>query len=221
MTTPSGGTDPQQWGQQPHGSGHSPGTPSGGFPAQGGGYGQPGYGQPGQGAYPQGGYGQPPAGYGQPDAGTPYGGYPGQAPYGGYGQQPGYGQPGQPYLGYAQPGGFPGMPPAGKPKRSPALWIVLGVLAALVVVVAVLGFVTPGWFVKKVFDRAAVENGVKQILTTEYRIDGVGPVSCPSGQEVKQGATFTCTAQVGGKQKNITITVKSSAGEYEVGQPQG
>jgi hypothetical protein len=223
MTSPYGGNDPQQWGQQPYGSGYNPGTPSGGFPAQEGA--QPGYGQPAQPGY---GYGQPqpgypqPGGYGQPDPSQGHGGYPGQqVPYG-YGQQPGYPQPGQPYPGYGQqPGGYPGMPPGPGRKKSPVLWIVLGVLVVGVAAVAVLGFVAPGFFLKRVFDNAAVQDGVKQILTNSYRVDGVGAVSCPAGQEVKQGATFTCTAQVNGKQKKVTITVKTDAGEYEVGQPQG
>ncbi|GDY28573.1 DUF4333 domain-containing protein [Gandjariella thermophila] len=219
MTSPYGGNDPQQWGQQPYGSGY-PGTPSGGFPAQDG-TGQPGYGQPGYPQPGQPGYGQ---GYGQPDPSQGYGGYPGQqVPYG-YGQQPGYPPAGQPYPGYGQQPGYPGTPPQADRKRSPLPWILLGVLVVVLAVVGVLGFVTPGFFLKRVFDNVAVQDGVKRILTSGtngYGITGVGAVTCPSDQEVKQGATFTCTVEVNGKPQKVTITVKTDAGEYEVGRPQG
>ncbi|GGM71545.1 hypothetical protein GCM10012275_47510 [Longimycelium tulufanense] len=210
MTTPygpSGGNDPQQWGQQPYGSG----TPSGGVPAPGqGGYGQPGgYGQ-GYGADPsQGGAAYP--GYGPP-------GQPPQQYTGSYGQPGGY--PQQP--GY--PGGFGqygGMTPATAPKKKSAMpWLLTGAVVVVVAVVLVLGFVWPAWFMTKVFDEAAVQNGVHKILTEHYNLTRVENVSCPADQPVKTGTTFTCELTVDGKPKKVTITVKSDSGEYEVPQPQ-
>ncbi|SHF05772.1 DUF4333 domain-containing protein [Streptoalloteichus hindustanus] len=260
---PSGGNDPQQWGQQPYGAGPNPGTPSGGFPAQGqpGGFGQPaGYGQgqfgvdpaqaqPGQTPFGQAAPGQAAPGQpvpGQPMPGQAPGQMPGQAVPGQYGavdpnqaaQFPGYGQPQpgqqQPFTGsygqqpaYGQQTGFQGgfgqyggMTPADAPKKKSALpWILTGALVLVVAVVLVLGFVWPGWFQKKVFDTAAVQDGVKKILTSEYKLAKVDGVTCPSDQRVKAGETFDCQVKVDGKSKKVTITVKSDNGEYEVGQP--
>jgi hypothetical protein len=119
---------PGPYGQQPDPQGRQPGQ-----------FGQ----QPGYGQQP-GGYPPPPQGFPQggqqPDYGPPSGGFPPQPPQGqpGYGQQP-YGTPG-PYgqPPYGQPGGFgqPGAPgqPYGPPKKkSPAVWIVVGVVAMLLV----------------------------------------------------------------------------------------
>ena len=228
---PSGGNDPQQWGQQPqqpYGPGPTPGTPSGGFPAQQGGYGQPQQQpqQPQYGGYPQQDPNQP---YGQPqqDPNQPYG-QPQQPPqqYPGYGGQPdpvsagfpaqgAYGQqPQQPY-GYQ---GYPGQQPQPKKKSNAVIWIVVGVIVLAAAAVGVLGFVTPGFFTKKVLDQAAVQDGVKKILKEKYSEDAT-EVKCPADQEVKVGHTFTCDVKVDGDSRTVTITVKSEdKAEYEVSQ---
>lgn len=228
----SGGSDPQ-WGQQNQ-PGYGQQHPDQGQPS----YGQPQYGQPQYGQPPP--YGQPdPAPqYGQqPDQTQQYGGGYGQPPYGQppqYGQQygqPGPGQPGQPGPGQpGQPGqqqwqypqGGYGQPTAAPTKKKSALpWILLvvGVVVIAGVVVAVLAFT--GALGKTTFDNTAVQDGVKKILTENYNVpaDKVGAVSCPAGQEVKAGATFTCTATIDGQARQVTITIKNKDGEYEVGQP--
>jgi Domain of unknown function (DUF4333) len=212
MTTPygpPGGNDPQQqWGQQPYGSGPPSGTPSGGFPAQG----------PGQG------------GYGQQPQQQPYG----QQPYGGYGQQPtqqypgGYGQQPTQYGGYGQqPGGYPGQSPYGQPQKKGGgawIWVVVVVLVLAVGAVAVLGFVTPGWFNTKVFDEGALEGdgGVKKILVENYNepAEDIGGVDCPADQEVKEGNTFSCTVTIRDEEMSVGITVVNNDGQYEVGTPE-
>ncbi|MEJ2854404.1 MULTISPECIES: DUF4333 domain-containing protein [unclassified Saccharothrix] len=222
---PSGGNDPQQqWGQQPYGGGGYPGTPSGGFPAQ-----QPGYGQPDpsqqqpqwgqqpsqQQQYTQqypGGYDptqqQPQNPYGQPDPSQQqWGQQPGQ--FGQYGQQNPYGQPG-----YGQ------APPPAK-KSSALLWVVVAVVVLAVGAVGVLGFVTPGWFKKKIFDNTAVQNGIVQILKDDYKISDVEGATCTGENPVEPNRTFTCKVKIGGKDKDVKITVKTADGEYEVGQPTG
>jgi hypothetical protein len=235
MSTPYGGNDPQQWGQQP-----PSGPPSGGFPNQGG-YGQqpqqspfgqqPGYGhQPQQPQQPpyggQPGYGQQP---GQQQPGQPGQqqlGY-GQQPYGqpGYGQQPPYGQPGygQPpgQYGYGQPG-FPGGAPQQSSGGKKGLWIGLGALVVVLALAAVALFVWPGLLKSKVFDSQQMQQDIKRLLTEAYAVDGVESVNCPSGQEVETGATFQCEVTVNGKQQSVTITVKNDDGHYQVGrlQPQ-
>lgn len=126
---PSGG----QW--QPN----DPNQPSGGFPAQPGGYpqqqgypqqnpGQPDYGQQGYGqqGYPQQ-PGYPQQGYGQPgDQQQP--GYQQQ----GYPQQPGYPQQGYGQQGYGQP--EYGMPP--QPPQKKKTGLIVGALIAVVALVA-------------------------------------------------------------------------------------
>ena len=86
--------------------------------------------------------------------------------------------------------------------------------------VGVLGFITPGFFNTKVFDKAAVEAGVKSILTDKYNIEKVESVTCPEKQEVKKDLQFTCTAKIDGADKTINITVKTDTdGQYEVAPP--
>lgn len=60
---------------------------------------------------------------------------------------------------------------------------------------------------------------VRKILTETYRLNEVGDVLCPSNQTVKDRSTFTCTVQVGGQGKTVTITVTGDDGRYEVGAP--
>jgi len=211
---PPGGNDPQQqWGQQPYGGGPASGTPSGGFPAQGGGaYGQPGqqpqYGQPAE--QPYGGYGQQPQ---QPTQQYPYGQQQPQQPYGQqsqYGQQPQYGQQ------------YPEQPKKGS---NTWLWIVVVVVVLAAAAFAVLGFVTPGFLNKKVFDESALEgeNGVQKILIDDYKMENIEKVDCPADQEVKQGATFECTVTQGGDEGGelkVKITVTNDDGEYQVALPE-
>src|ERR671914_385655 len=103
------------------------------------------YGPPG-GNDPQQQWGQQPYG-GGPTPGTPSpsGGGPPQ-PYG----QPAYGQPQQPY-GYGQQPGYYGAPPK---KSSAWIWVVVVIVVLAAGTFGVLGFVTPGFLNKKVFDEA-------------------------------------------------------------------
>lgn len=220
MSTPYGGNDPQQWGQAPQAPG------SGGFPAQGhpqtGGFPAQGYPQQPQqpGGYPQ----SPPQGYPQQQPQYPqqYGqqpAYPQQYPQQGqYPQQPYYGQqqpqPGQ--YDYGTPSGFGA--PVKKGGSAKLLWIVTAVVIVVVAAVGVTGFWKPGFFITKVLDQQAVQSGVQQMLASYG--DTATAVSCPSGQEVKAGTTFTCTATIDGQQRKVTITVQDENGNYQVGHPQ-
>lgn len=135
----------------------------------------------------------------------------GGGPAAAVGQQP------QPGGQYGQPGGF-GQQPAPK-KKSSTLVILIIIVVVLIAVVAFLGFVTPGFFNKKVFDNNAVQEGVSTVLKNDYKLK-VSSVTCPADQPVKASTTFTCKATVDGQEKSVTITVKSDDGHYEVGQPQ-
>ncbi|WP_101947104.1 DUF4333 domain-containing protein [Mycobacterium sp. 3519A] len=207
--------DPQQQQypqyQQPGAPAYQPPQqyPSGEQYAQPGAYPPPTY--PGQ-------YGQP--GQYAPQPGQPYAPQPGQ-PYGQqpdqYGQQPGqYGQ----FPQYSAPGAEESS------KRS--MRVILGVVGALVLVViaavAVLGFVTPGWFWTNKLDINAAQTGVQQILTDEangYGAKNVKDVKCNDGQNptVKKGETFNCEVSIDGTKRQVTVTFQDDKGTYEVGRP--
>lgn len=188
---------PQQYPQQP-------GYASPGQYGQPGQYAQPGqYGQPGQ--YPQ------PGQYGQP------GQYPPPGQYGQYGQ---YGQPGQ----YPQQ-----YPPYEQPGKKRPVGLIAGVgggiALLLVVVVLVLGFWQPGFFVTTKLDVSKAQAGVQQVLSDEtngYGAKNVKDVKCNHGQNptVKKGATFDCDVSIDGAPKHVTVTFQDSKGTYEVGRPQ-
>lgn len=196
MSTPYGGNDPQQWGQQPYG---------GGYPGQE----QPGQ-QPGQ-------WGQQP--------GYPQSGPQPQQQYPGYEQQQQWQQPQQPvqqpqyeqqwqqpqqYPGYGQ---YPSFEPEQGKKSKVWLWVTLTVVVLAAAAVGVLGFVTPGFFVPKTFDAASIEKGVVQILGKDAKVSNV---KCPEDEKVEQDHTFTCTATYNGDQKEIPITVTDAEADPPV-----
>ncbi|RSM73921.1 DUF4333 domain-containing protein [Amycolatopsis sp. WAC 01375] len=71
----------------------------------------------------------------------------------------------------------------------------------------------------RVFDPRTMQADVRKILTETYQVSEVGDVLCPPNQTVKDGSTFSCTVQVGGEGKTVTITVTGDDGRYEVGAP--
>ncbi|MEU4677061.1 DUF4333 domain-containing protein [Micromonospora sp. NPDC023737] len=111
--------------------------------------------------------------------------------------------------------------PVERPRRvSPKLVVgVAGPVVVLVVLVAVLGLVWPGFLNRKVFDTAALQQGVLTVLRNDYQLDA-NNVACPTGQAVTVDSRFSCSAEVAGVPKTITVTVKSSDGRFEVGRPQ-
>ena len=184
--------------------------------------------------YPQ--YGQPvPPGY---PAAPPYG-PPGEynpAAYGQYGQPGAYGVPPQ----YGQypplpgqypppPGQYPYAPPPGAEeaakKSSRMVGTLLGALAALaLLVVLVMGFWKPGFFVTTKLDVNKAQDGVAQILSDEsngYGAKNVQDVKCNNGQNptVKKGDTFTCEVSIDGTKRQVTVTFQDDKGTYEVGRP--
>ncbi|MGW4098005.1 MULTISPECIES: DUF4333 domain-containing protein [unclassified Mycobacterium] len=195
---------------------------------------QPDYSQPQQPQQPQypgaEQYGQPAYPGGQPQYG--------QVP--GYGQQPQYGQPGQPPQ-YGQPGQYPqpgqygapgqfgpyGVPGAsGESKRSLAVigGVVGGLLALLLIILAVTAFWLPGWAVTTKLDINKAQTGVEQILTDKtngYGATKVTGVKCNDGENptVKKDSTFDCEVTIDGTKRKVTVTFKDDKGTYEVGRP--
>lgn len=152
---------------------------------------------------------EPTGAWGHPPAGG-WGG-------GGYGDEPQYGW---------RPQGEPSWnqskqtrPRVSARQRGRRRLLVAIVTALVVVLVVVLGFVSPGWFVTRVFDAGAVQAGAAKVLTDDYAIDGVADVRCPQDVQVKAGATFSCDATIDGDPVTIPITVTDDGGAYQVGRP--
>jgi hypothetical protein len=199
----------QGYGQTPSGyeSGQQPTQQFGGSP-----YGQAGYeqGQSGWGSsqtqqYP--GYGQGQQAYSDPYGQTQQ--YPGysQQQYGTqqYGQQayqpPGYAPPSQPDW---------AAPPRRKRSRA-GMFAILGVIAAVVIVGGVVLALTV--FGKKTFNADALNRDI----ASQYH-DKFGEtiqVTCPSGQRVTKGASFTCEGKkANGESGKIEIKITSADGDY-------
>ncbi|WP_344866248.1 DUF4333 domain-containing protein [Amycolatopsis ultiminotia] len=231
MSTPYGGNDPRQ--QPPYGQPQYGQQPGGAYPPSGPQqqpyqpqqYGQ----QPQYGGYPQQQapqqpqWGQQPPPQQQP-YGQPYD--PNQQPYDP--NQPTYGGPppggAYPPGGPQQPGQYdygqqPGSAPEPAAKSKKGLFIGIGALVVVVVVVAILGFVAPGFFKTQVFNNTTMQTDVAKLLTGTYKIQGVDGVTCPAEQKVSDGAKFECTATINGKPQQVPITVKGSDGNYEVSPP--
>ncbi|WP_067843942.1 DUF4333 domain-containing protein [Nocardia lijiangensis] len=183
----------QQWGQTP---GQTPGQP------------QPQWGQPQQPQQPQQQQwgqtpGQPQQQWGQQQPQD----WSQQQPQQQWGQQPQ--QPQQQWgQGQQQP-----------PKQGGKKGLIIGLAALGVLVIGAVVALVVVLTSKDKLDQAAVQDGVKKVLTDSYGIQDVSDVSCPSGQEVKVDATFECTLKVSGEQKKVNIKITKDDGTYEVGRP--
>ncbi|MGW4713872.1 DUF4333 domain-containing protein [Nocardia sp. NPDC004260] len=227
MSGPYGPNDPgegrndptQQWGgqQAPGGAGPTqqwsgqPQTPASAQPTQHWGEQQPQqqqWGQPQQqwGQQPQ----QPQWGQQPAQGQQPQWGQPQQQDWGQQGQQPQWGQ-------LQQQWGAPGQQPPQQGGKNKGLIIGLSVLGVAVVgaIVALVLVLTA----KDQLDQAAVQDGVKKVLSDSYGIQDISDVSCPSGQEVKVDATFECSVKVSGEAKKVSIKITKDDGTYEVGRP--
>ena len=159
----------------------------------------------------------PPSGLGTPGPGTP-GRTTAVAPApnpGWSGAQPGPGQQTAP--GWAPPP--PRDPARARRTRRIVLAVVLGVVVLAAVVVALLAFLVGPRFARyDVLDRAAVERGVTDVVTRDWRRPATG-ASCPDDVRVRPGASFACTVTVEGRPQQVPVDVVDEAGTYEVGQP--
>lgn len=194
-----GRNDPtQQWGQQP--GGPQPQQPD---PQQWGGD-QSGQQQGGQQPQPQQDWGpqaQQQPQWGQPPAQPQPQWGQGQPQPQQWGQQPQWGQPGQ-----AQGGG-------------PKTGLVIGIVVLGVVVIGIVLVLVFALTAKDELDQNALQGGVQQVLSDSYGIQDVTDVSCPEGHEVEAGSIFTCSLQVSGEAKEVSVEITKDDGTYEVGRP--
>lgn len=191
-------------------------------PAQG----QPGYNPqpwsqpPAAPPHPQGAWGQ------QSNPSTPAWGIPGQQqPAQPTWQQPVPPQPGQPWgppgqawqqPGQADYGQYPQQPTGGKSKTP----LIIGLVAAVVVIVALAVGAYFMFFRAKVLDQAAVQKGVQSVLTDSYDLQNVTNVKCPKDEKVEVNSSFTCNVTVDGESRTVTIKIIDEDGTYEVSKPQ-
>jgi len=86
---------------------------------------------------------------------------------------------------------------------------VLGVIAVLVVLGGVFGFLA---LRPKVFDATALNSTISQQYKEKFGGSTI-VVNCPDNQKVAKGETFTCDIQ-GQTQQKIQVTVASDDGDY-------
>lgn len=101
-------------------------------------------------------------------------------------------------------------------RRLPVITAATSVVTAATV--GVLAFVTPGYFVHRVFDTTALQQGVEMVLTRDFKVEAAA-VACPSHVPVTSGLRFTCNALVGADQLPVPVRVVDSDGKYEVSRP--
>lgn len=93
----------------------------------------------------------------------------------------------------------------------------IGAGVVVLLVLAVLAFIAPGFAITRTLDKTALQNGVTQILGQDYRLQ-VGAVDCPDDVEVSTGTTFECQAIVDGEQLAVPGRVLTDDGAYQVGR---
>lgn len=110
-------------------------------------------------------------------------------------------------------------PQASKPKSNRLLVILT--IAGLVGLAAIVILVTAVIYLggSKKLDQHAAEAGVKKVLTSDYAVQNVGDVKCPSDITVSADTTFECTVVVGSDTMKVTSKFTNDNGTYEVGRP--
>ncbi|MEJ2871567.1 DUF4333 domain-containing protein [Actinomycetospora sp. OC33-EN08] len=130
-----------------------------------------------------------------------------------------WGAPGSTTPGWAPPVRPPADPARRRRVRRLLLGLLLGLVVIAAVVVALLAFLVGPRFARyDVLDRAAVERGVTDVVTRDWKRQATG-VACPDDVRVRPGATFECTGTVDGRPVRIPVDVVDENGTYEVGQP--
>lgn len=108
---------------------------------------------------------------------------------------------------------------AAAPRRSRSRWLFGAAAVVAVAAVGVAGFVVPGLFVHPVLDQAAVQDGVRNVLRTDYRVANVSSVVCPADQEVVPGHSFRCVALINNARADVTVVIQDRNGSYLVSHP--
>ncbi len=74
-----------------------------------------------------------------------------------------------------------------------------------------------------VYDPLLVAQGVEFVLTRSapsgYQLTGVAGAKCPDTQPITAGTSFTCTVNIDGQAKEVTVDIISNQGWYVVSAP--
>ena len=102
--------------------------------------------------------------------------------------------------------------------------VLIGIAALAVAAVLLTGFGKPGFLVTRELDVAAVDTGVREILSDPYSGYGLGDVAdvhCNGGKNpvIKPGATFNCDTKIAGAQATVSVTLVGDEGAYWVDTP--
>jgi hypothetical protein len=82
---------------------------------------------------------------------------------------------------------------------------------------AVVALAVSGQFIRPVFTGSDVEEGVADVLETEYGLPEVSDVSCPAEPSASAGAEFACAFTTGDREFSVQIRVLDAEGQYLVG----
>jgi hypothetical protein len=88
-------------------------------------------------------------------------------------------------------------------------------MRALAAAVAVAAVAVAGCGKPAVLDGPRSEDRIGERLAETYDVE-VGAVTCPDDVEVEEGATFTCTARVGGERVEVDVRQTDDEGTLEV-----
>jgi uncharacterized protein DUF4333 len=108
---------------------------------------------------------------------------------------------------------------AAPPRRSRSRWLFGAVAVVAVATVGVAGLLVSGLFAHTVLDQASVQDGVRNVLRTDYRVGNVSSVVCPADQEVVPGHSFRCVAMINNARADVTVVIQDRSGSYLVSHP--
>ena len=98
-------------------------------------------------------------------------------------------------------------------------WLVPLVGLSLGASIGVLGFVTPGLFVSRVFDDEALQDGVRLVLERDFHLAQVTELQCPRHQPVEPHTVFLCAVRINGAPSTVPVVIQDETGRYAVGRP--
>jgi hypothetical protein len=71
----------------------------------------------------------------------------------------------------------------------------------------------------RTLDSSSAENEIAAVVTNSYGAADATNVTCPDVIPVIVNSTFECGLNVGGENKQVTVTITDVDGSYEVGRP--
>jgi hypothetical protein len=117
----------------------------------------------------------------------------------------------QPPPEWAPPTSAPHVPAA--PERRRVNWFIVGPVIAVVVALAVIGASAVIGGRSKTIDDVRLESKIKTWAVEKQDASPSVKVSCPSGVQIKSGATFHCLLSAGRETARLTVTIENNNGD--------